>query len=85
MSDDTVRKLTTYIGAGLTPTQALDVYMLRDADFTVKPWAAIRGVKSRVVRSSVERASETLGGLDPDEVVGAETRVYNGGDDGGSK
>lgn len=67
--NDAARILATYVGAGLDPAVALDLYALRHAGHTVESWAAIRRRSERAIESNVERAAETFGGLDPEEVL----------------
>jgi len=74
MTGDTnpTRKLTTYVGAGCSPTVALDLYMVRDAGMTPESWAAIRGRSKSAVTKSLDLAAETLPGLDVDALKGVD-------------
>jgi len=66
------RTLTTYVGAGCSPTVALDLYMVRDAGMSPEAWAAVRGRSVRAVTKSLDSAAETFPGLDVDALAGGD-------------
>jgi len=66
------RTLTTYFGAGCSPTVALDLYMVRDPGMSPAAWAAVRGRSERAITKSLDTAAETFPGLDVPELLEAE-------------
>lgn len=58
--DDARVVLSHLVLSGVTPSQALDVYMTVNAGMSAGVWADLRGVTRRAVRSNVERAAEIL-------------------------
>jgi len=50
------RTLTKYITTGLSPTVALDLYMVRDEGMRPETWGRIRGRTGRAVTKSLDRA-----------------------------
>lgn len=65
------RTLTTYVGAGCSPTVALDLFMVRDEGMPVSAWAAIRGRDPSAIEHSIKAAGDVFASFEPCELLEA--------------
>jgi len=73
--------VTTLVSAGLSPTQALDYWMVEIRDKHLPRWAEIRGTSPQAIRDNVSRATDTyskIGGSTSFEPNDYFQRVYEG-------
>lgn len=73
--------LTTLVSAGLSPTQALDYWMVEIRDKHLPRWAEIRGTSPQAIRDNINKATEAyrdFGGSTTFEPEDYFQRIYRG-------
>jgi hypothetical protein len=73
--------LTTLVKAGLSPTQALDYWMVEWREKHIPHWANIRGTSSQAIRENIKKAEEKIESYDSSESYSPEEyfeRTYHG-------
>jgi hypothetical protein len=73
--------LTTLIKAGLSPTQAIDYWMVERRKKYLPYWAELRGTSGQAIRENIKKAKNKIESYDPPESYSAEEyfqRTYRG-------
>lgn len=68
-TDNPQRVLVRYVSAGMSPTEALDLYMVKDAGMSAEAWASIRGRTTRAIEKNIGEVADRFEGVDVEEVL----------------